>query len=254
MKILIANDDGIRAPGLRALIEALKPLGTVYVAAPAREQSGTGHSITVRDPIRVREYFIEGVKHAWVIGGTPADCVKIALGRLIPEKMDLVVSGINHGSNLGSDVLYSGTVSAAAEGVIMGCPAIAFSLDSYDHNADMSACARFARRLIEDYRALDIVPGELINVNVPPMPYEQLKGVRFTKLGRRSYGNLFEERRDPRGTPYYWMGGAVEDEAQDDDSDVAAVKAGYISVTPLNLDLTDYRTLELYRQQRPLEI
>ncbi|MDO4541001.1 MAG: 5'/3'-nucleotidase SurE [Syntrophomonadaceae bacterium] len=253
MKLLIANDDGINAPGLSALVTALKGLGTIYVAAPAHEQSGTGHCITVRDPIRVRRHTIEGAEDAWVIGGTPADCVKIALAKLAPPKIDLVVSGINHGYNLGSDVLYSGTVSAAAEGVIMGCPSIAFSLGDHDPRADLTVCIRFARQLIEEHRALDIVPGELLNVNFPPLPAERIRGVRFTKLGRRSYGNLFEERHDPRGNSYYWMGGAIEDEMQDEDSDVLAVDAGYISITPLSLDLTNYRTLEVYREKHVLK-
>ena len=254
MRILLANDDGIKAPGLHALAEALEPLAELYVVAPAREQSGTGHGITVRDPIRVRDYQIAGVKQSWVVAGTPADCVKIALARLVPENIDLVVAGINHGANLGSDVLYSGTVSAAAEGVVMGCPSIAFSLNSHDRHADMGMAAQFAHTLIGQYGAMDIVPGELLNVNFPSLMQSELQGVRFTRLGRRSYGNMFEERLDPMGNRYFWMGGGLLDLEQESDSDVRAVNEGYISITPLSLDLTDFRSLELYRRRSDIEI
>jgi len=246
MRILLTNDDGIHAEGIRALIKELSKIAEIYLVAPDRERSGTGHSITVFEPIKVVKTNLPGVKQGWVVGGTPVDCVKMAIARLIDEKIDLVVSGINHGSNLGTDVLYSGTVSAAAEGVIMGCPSLAVSLNSRDnHNFDFAA--PFTRRVVSMLMKQGIDKSTLININVPAIPSADMKGIRFTKLGLRNYDNLFEERQDPRGNTYYWLGGGVLEEEQDPESDVYAVDHGYISVTPINLDLTDYKLIHQYR-------
>ena len=248
MRILLTNDDGINVKGLHALVNELDTLAEIYVAAPDHERSGTGHSITVFDPIRAAAVKIAGAKKGWVIGGTPVDCVKLALNRLITEKIDLVISGINHGSNLGTDVLYSGTVSAAAEGVIMGCPAIAVSLDTYSEDADFTFTARLIRRIVTSVMLEGIERTTLLNINVPFLPDEQIEGIRITKLGLRNYDNLFEERLDPRGNTYYWLGGGVLREEQHVDSDVYAVENGYISITPIHLDLTDYQLMERYRR------
>jgi 5'-nucleotidase len=175
------------------------------------------------------------------------DCVKLAICKLINEHVDLVISGINHGSNLGTDVLYSGTVSAAAEGVILGSPSLAVSLDSERVDADFNFCSRFIRRLITGIMKPDMDKTTLLNVNVPARPQQDIKGVRITRLGVRNYGNLFEERRDPRGNIYYWMGGGIIAEKQEPDSDVLAVEQGYVSVTPIHLDLTDYNLINKYR-------
>ncbi|MDI9466253.1 MAG: 5'/3'-nucleotidase SurE [Bacillota bacterium] len=247
MRILLTNDDGIQANGLRSLVRELGPIAELYLAAPDRERSGTGHSITVFEPIKAVPTSISGVKQAWIVGGTPVDCVKLALARLIEGKIDLVVSGINHGPNLGTDVLYSGTVSAAAEGVIMGCPSIAVSLNAEGGDLDFSLAARFTRQMVQLARKEGIEPTTLININVPALPEENIKGVRITKLGVRNYDNLFEERRDPRGNTYYWMGGGVVEEDQDAQSDVTAVQEGYISITPIHLDLTDYRLIDTFK-------
>lgn len=247
MRILLTNDDGIHAQGIHALVKELSSIAEIYLAAPDRERSGTGHSITVFEPIKVVKTSITGVKQGWIIAGTPVDCVKMAIARLVNEKIDLVVSGINHGSNLGTDVLYSGTVSAAAEGIIMGSPSLAVSLNSQD-SFDFDFAAKFTRRVVTLLMQQGIEKSTLVNINVPALPEAQIKGVKFTKLGVRNYDNLFEERQDPRGNTYYWMGGGIVQEEQDSESDVFAVDHGFISVTPIHLDLTDYQLISKYRQ------
>lgn len=247
MKILVTNDDGIAARGIYALINELKLIADLYVASPDRERSATGHSITVFEPIKAVRKNIADVHGAWVIGGTPVDCVKLAISRLVPDDVDLVISGINHGPNLGTDVLYSGTVSAAAEGVIMGIPSIAVSLDSYEEDMDFAFAAKFVKRMVLTLMKAGIEPQTLLNVNIPPLPEDRIKGIRITKLGTRNYENLFEERQDPRGNSYYWMGGGIKDEEQDPESDVTALENSFISITPINLDLTDYRLIQQYK-------
>ncbi len=247
MRILLTNDDGIHARGMHALIKELQNIAELYVSSPDRERSGTGHSITVFDPIKVMPTKIEGAKEAWIVGGTPVDCVKLALSRLVEGTVDLVVSGINHGPNLGTDVLYSGTVSAAAEGVIMGVPAIAVSLNDYTAEMNSDFAALFTRNLVRTVTRQGIKSTTLVNVNIPAFKPQDIKGIRITRLGVRNYDNLFEERKDPRGNSYYWMGGGVVRDMQPLDSDVAAVEEGYISITPINLDLTDYRLMEEYQ-------
>ena len=247
MKILITNDDGIHARGIHALIKELSEIAELYLVAPDRERSGTGHSITVFDPLKVVSTTVPGVKQAWIVGGTPVDCVKIAIARLIEEKIDLVISGINHGSNLGTDVLYSGTVSAAAEGIIMGCPSLAISLDSDRNDVEFEFAALFTRQLVTTLMHWGIEPQTMVNINIPALQHSEINGIRVSKLGRRNYENLFEERQDPRGNTYYWMGGGILQEEQDPDSDVYAVEQGYISVTPIHLDLTNYQLISRYK-------
>lgn len=248
MNILLTNDDGINAEGIRALVRELSTLGDLYVVAPDRERSGTGHSITVFEPILTQQLEINGAKSAWIVKGTPVDCVKLALGKLLREKIDLLVSGINHGPNLGTDVLYSGTVSAAAEGVIMGVPSVAISLNSYQGEMDFSFSARFTRNFIKTVTRRGIGRNTMVNINIPSLPPQEIKGMRITRLGVRNYDNLFQERRDPRGNKYYWLGGGVRKEDQERESDVLALEENFISITPLHLDLTDYRLIEEYKQ------
>ncbi len=246
MRILLTNDDGIHAKGIHSLIAELSSIAEVYLVAPDRERSGTGHSITVFEPIKAVEAKLPGIVAGWIVGGTPVDCVKLAMSKLVKD-VDIVVSGINHGPNLGTDVLYSGTVSAAAEGIIMGAPSIAVSLDSYDLNMNFNFASKFTRTVVETVMQRKIDPTTLLNVNIPFNPDEKVKGIRVTKLGVRNYDNLFEERRDPRGNTYYWLGGGVKEEEQEKDSDVVAVQEGYISITPINLDLTDYKLIAEYK-------
>lgn len=247
MRILLTNDDGIYAAGLQALVNELSALAEIFVVAPDRERSGTGHSITVFEPIKVQQAKVAAAKKSWTVGGTPVDCVKLAISKLIDEKIDLVVSGINHGPNLGTDVLYSGTVSAAVEGVIMGVPAIAVSLNSYQREMDFSFAARFTRKAVKILKSQGIQQDTVLNINIPALATESIKGMRITKLGVRNYDNLFEERQDPRGNTYYWMGGGVMEEPQEADSDVKAVQDSYISITPIHFDLTDYRLIQEYK-------
>lgn len=243
MRILLTNDDGIYAAGIHALLPVLCELGEVSIVAPDRERSATGHGITVHHPLRVQHYNIpDDCSSAWMVDGTPADCVKLAIEALLPVKPDLVVSGINLGSNLGTDVLYSGTVSAAVEGIILGVPAIAVSLTEIN-NADFSCAARITKGVIIEMLKNGLPPNTLLNVNVPPGQTKDLKGIAVTKLGNRRYENTFDRREDPRGRVYYWLAGKPAEIFNDPDSDIAAVENGYVSVSPVHFDLTNYRIM-----------
>ena len=248
MRILLTNDDGIRAPGIRALWEWLHDDAEIVVAAPAQQQSATGHSITVYHPIWVNEHSFStpGVT-GWRIGGTPADSVKIALDTLMAEPPDLIISGINHGPNLGTDVLYSGTVSAAVEGAMHGIPAIAISLAT-DGDPDFRPAAEFCHKLVRQIIEQKLPAFSLLNVNVPPVPSAEIQGISITKLGHIEYENAFEKRVDPRGRTYYWMAGTAMDTDNAGDSDVAAIRANRISLTPIHFDLTDYTLLNNLQQ------
>lgn len=241
MTILISNDDGIHAPGLQALVQCLQDLDEIYVVAPDRERSATGHGITVHRPLRLEPVSLPDLKaRAWAVDGTPADCVKLAVEDLLPGPPTLVVAGINQGANLGTDVLYSGTVSAAIEGVINGCPALAVSLTSYGHR-DFSTAAAVARQMVTRILEQGLPRGVLLNINVPAA---KPRGTRITRLGHRRYVNIFHKRTDPRGRIYYWMAGEPLDvEENNDDTDVQAIKNNFISITPIQLDLTDYHSL-----------
>ncbi len=255
MRILLSNDDGILAPGLLELKKALNHLGEIHVVAPEKERSGTGHGITAHKPLRPKQVQLGDGSIGWSVNGTPADCVKLAIDALLPAQPDVVVSGINRGPNLGTDVLYSGTVSAAIEGTINGIPSIAVSLASYEYENFKEAAAFVARILPL------LSPGEkrtskftLINVNVPP---GSPRGIKITRLGTRRYVNVFHKRIDPRGGVYYWMAGEPEDSAPenpvvDADVDWDAVKNGFVSITPLHFDLTDYKVIPGIQKLLPL--
>jgi 5'-nucleotidase len=251
VRILLTNDDGISAPGIQALWKSLAEIGDVAVVAPTSERSATSQAITVHHPIRVDEYCIDQPNVCgWRIDGTPTDCVKIAVEALLDAPPDIVVSGVNHGPNLGTDVLYSGTVSAAIEGAMYGLPAVAFSLNSWQ-SQDFTAAANFAKRLVTTVlEKKSLPPHTLLNVNVPAVPERDIKGVKVTKLGVVQYANIFERRLDPRGRTYYWMGGSIVDSQNSPDSDVAAVKEGYITVTPIHFDLTNYKIMDAIQDWR----
>jgi len=245
LHILLTNDDGIAAPGIKALWEELSDFAKITVVAPDSEKSATSQAITVHHPIRVDEYFMENPDiRAWRVGGTPTDCVKLALEALLPGYPDLVISGINQGPNLGTDVLYSGTVSAAIEGAMHGLPAIAVSLDSW-HPYDFTPTARIIANLIKKMVLGSLPRYTLLNVNVPAKPADELAGITITKLGVRQYENTFERRQDPRGRVYYWMGGKIMATDNDPDSDVMTVSRGEVSVTPIHFDLTNYELMHL---------
>jgi len=240
MLILISNDDGIYAPGINALRQTLEQLAEVVVVAPDRQRSATGLGITIHKPLRAEEVNFPGSKSkGFAVNGTPSDCVKLAIQALLPAKPDLVVSGINLGANLGTDVLYSGTVSAALEAVINDVPAIAISLASWE-NQDFSYAADVSCRLIKLVMKKVLPVETLLNVNIPvKADTKSSPGICVTRLGKRRYENTFEKRQDPRGKNYYWMGGEVLDLEAEPDTDIGCVKNGDISVTPLLFDVTD---------------
>ena len=245
LRILLTNDDGIAAPGIAALWRAVRDLGEVTVVAPDSERSAVGHAITLADPLRVADY--EGpdglVGHA--VSGTPADCVKIAVRAILPRPPDLVLSGINQGANMGTNLLYSGTVSAATEAAMLGVPAAAISLADR-HFSDFSAAAACARRIAVEIGRRGLPRGISLNVNVPPLPAAAIRGTVLARQGRVRVLEWFDRRIDPRERHYYWMvAERLEDEADAGSSvDDAVVSAGFISVTPINFDLTDERMLE----------
>ncbi|MBD2020956.1 5'/3'-nucleotidase SurE [Leptolyngbya sp. FACHB-36] len=247
MKLLISNDDGIFSQGVRSLADTLAEAGhEVTVVCPDQERSATGHGLTLHHPIRAE--IVESVFHptvkAWACSGTPADCVKLALWALLDSPPDFVLSGINHGSNLGTDVLYSGTVSAAMEGVIEGIPAIAFSLTSFS-SREFQPAATFARSLIAQLAEQPLPELLLLNVNVPAVEQAAIAGVALTRQGVRRYIDVFDKRVDPRGRTYYWLSGELleeveqpADELEHVPTDVQAIRDNYITITPLQYNLT----------------
>jgi len=231
--VVLTNDDGVHAPGLAALEKALAELGDVYVVAPEREQSACGHALTLHRPLRA----LPMGERRFSVNGTPSDCVNMAVLGFLPETPVLIVSGINHGANLGDDVTYSGTVSAAMEGTILGVPSIAVSLID---GGDFEVAGRVAR-LIAMRVLVGGLPGNtLLNVNVPPKPP---RGIRMTRLGHRVYKEKIVEQTDPRGRSHYWIGGGEARWDDVDGTDMGAVHDGYVSLTPLHLDLTNHRAL-----------
>jgi 5'-nucleotidase len=240
MRILVTNDDGYLAGGIQTLARAAAKLGNVTVVAPDREQSATSHSLTLHYPLRVRAPS-EGVQ---VVDGTPTDCVMLAIGALLDERPDVVLSGINHGPNLGDDVLYSGTVAAAMEATILGIPAIALSYAGKDHErlGDWDAVlVVLLKQLVE---RTDFPAETLLNVNLPAVAPESVAGVRVTSLGRRAYVGSLTRAADPNGREYFWIGGGESKWWGGPDSDFRAIHEHCISVTPLHLDLTNYRLME----------
>lgn len=241
--ILISNDDGIEAPGLQRLAEKLKEFANVYVSAPFRQQSAVGHSITIFYPLRAHEHFINGEFFGIAVDGTPADAVKLGVLWFFKDiKFDLIVSGINHGSNTAINIIYSGTVSGAAEGSILGIPSIAISLTSFEKN-DFTVPAKISAKLIVQLlkKGPDkIKPGTILNINIPAVPESEIKGVKITKQGKSYWEDSFEVRADPNGRDYYWLTGRMVITDKSNSNDIIAVKENYISITPLHYDLTDY--------------
>lgn len=234
MRILVTNDDGIHAPGLRALVEALRDVGEVTVVAPERERSAISHAITMTEPLRA--WPVGGFDApAWAVSGTPVDCVLLAVKELMPEPPDVVAAGINRGANIGEDVWYSGTVSAAREGGLLGYPALAFSVTGFT-GLDFRAAAACARRLVP--LAAERLPADtILNVNVPNLPPDRVGPIVLCTQGRRHYRSTFEQRQDPRGGTYYWLGAGQPIDEPIDGTDVAAIAAGRIAVTPICLDV-----------------
>jgi 5'-nucleotidase len=250
MHILVTNDDGIQAPGLLTLAQAMRKIGHVTVFAPDRNWSASGHVKTLERPIRVTETLLADGTAAYMSDGAPSDCVALPLLGYV-EKVDLVVSGINPYSNIGHDVTYSGTVTAAMEAVIAGVPGIAFSLASQDKPAgvpeDYGPAGELARRVVQKVLESRPPEGVVLNVNIPYLSVEEIKGFLVTRQGLRVYRDVLDRRVDPRGRPYYWIGGEAPTGVNEEGTDVGALAAGYVSITPLQLDLTNYKALDLLK-------
>lgn len=241
--ILVTNDDGIHSAGIAALTKALKDIGDVYVVAPDRERSAAGHSLTLHRPLKAEQ--IE--ERMFSVNGTPTDCVALAVHKILPRKPDLVASGINKGANLGDDVTYSGTVSAAIEGTILSVPSFAISLAGdrpFHFEVALPFAAQIARYILDTSLPYDT----LLNVNVPNIAADAIKGMKMTKLGKRIYDNAIQEVQSPWGDKHYWIGGGKPYWEHGEDMDIQAIVDGYVSVTPIHLDLTNYEALSMLKK------
>ncbi|NMB82548.1 MAG: 5'/3'-nucleotidase SurE [Ignavibacteria bacterium] len=246
MKILISNDDGIDSPGIAALANEMKKIGDVTVIAPRTEQSAVGHAITMKIPLRITEYHKNGDFFGYAIDGTPADCLKIGIRNILKTRPDIVLSGINNGSNTAINIIYSGTVSAAREAAIMDLPAIAVSQTSHDAK-DFSYSAKIASSLVMQVLKRGLPTGTLLNVNVPNLPEKDIAGILLTQQGKSKWDDVYEERIDPYGKKYYWLTGSLMETDNDLITDQFAIKNNYVSITPIHFDLTDYKTFDSMR-------
>lgn len=246
MRILLTNDDGVTSEGLLALHTALAPDHQVAIIAPDRNWSISGHNRTMDRPVRVSQVRLQDGTPAYATDGSPADCVALAALGFLPEVPELVVSGINHGFNLGDDITYSGTVAAGMEAVINGMPAVAVSTD-INPVWQIEVAATAVARLVDQVSKRGLERYILLNVNVPSLPHDEIRGVQITRLGKRIYEDQLIEREDPKGRKYYWMGGLQVTNHPEEGTDVAAIEAGYVSITPIHLDLTNHHLLETLR-------
>lgn len=246
--ILITNDDGVTAPGIRALVEAVKHLGKVVVVAPDKPQSGMGHAITIGHPLRLHPaHILDGVE-AWQCSGTPVDCVKLAVDKVLHRKPDICLSGINHGANHSINVIYSGTMSAALEASIESIPSIGFSLLDHSLEADFTGAQKYAPILVEQLLNNTFDKHLCLNVNIPNVPADLLKGLKVCRQAYAKYEEKFDERKDPTGKNYYWLTGEFLNFDKGKDTDVWALEHNYISVVPVQFDLTDYRLKAILEQ------
>ncbi len=241
--ILISNDDGITAPGIKALIEAMKPLGELVIVAPDSPQSGMGHAVTISKPLRLDKTDFYGDITAYQCSGTPADCVKLAVDKVLHRKPDLLVSGINHGSNSSINVLYSGTMSAAMEGAIEGIPSAGFSLCNYAYDADFSLAQKIAQQIAKNIIQNGLPVGTLLNVNIPNVDAASLKGVRICRQANAKWQEEFDERRDPNGRRYFWLTGKFINNDKGEDTDEWALANQFASVVPVHFDLTAHHAI-----------
>jgi 5'-nucleotidase len=244
MRILLSNDDGIFAPGLLAMHSALEGLGEVDVVAPAAVQSGGSHAITIRTPVMWRTVNVNDQFHGTAVEGTPADCVKLAIHAVLDQRPDLVISGINAGLNTGVHLIYSGTVAAAIEAAILGCPAVAVSMAIY-RDMDFNKAARLTRLLLDQILNCGIKPGQVMNINIPEFKPGWPRGVRVERQSIKPMAEELEKRTDPNGREYYWLGGDYSILTDQAETDRKAIKEGYVCITPLQFDLTDTSTLDL---------
>ncbi len=247
--ILVSNDDGITANGIYALIEVAREFGDVVVVAPDSHQSGKSHALTMGKPLRLKEtHVMDGVR-AYACSGTPSDCMKIAFDVVLDRKPDLCLSGINHGTNVATNVIYSGTMAAAMEGALIGVNSIGLSIYEYDHGADLTEAKVYTRQLIELALNKDMPASKLINVNFPPQELGKVKGMRICKQANAKWKERFDERTDPFGRKYYWLTGDFVNHDESKDSDVNALSQGYISIVPIQHDYTAREDLSFYKDQ-----
>jgi 5'-nucleotidase len=246
--LFITNDDGISAKGIRSLIEVAQTFGDVLIIAPDKPQSGMGHAITVNQILRLEKSVLFPDLEAYTCSGTPVDCVKLGIYEVMKRKPDLILSGINHGLNSASNVLYSGTMSAAVEGAMENIPSIGFSLDSFDSNADFSA-AKEAVKMVLEYAVKNTFPDHVcLNVNIPNVQKEALKGIKVCRQAHAFWEDRFDKRIDQFGNPYYWLTGEFKNEDHAEDTDLFALNEGFVSVVPTQFDLTAYKALENFKK------
>jgi 5'-nucleotidase len=247
--IFITNDDSLHAKGIASLIEAARSFGDIVVIAPDKPQSGMGHAITIHDPIRLNASTIfEGIE-AYSCSGTPVDCVKLGVYEILHRKPDLLLSGINHGSNASTNVLYSGTMSAAVEGAMEHIPSIGFSLDNFDQDADFSAAIKVAKQVIETVLNNGLPQGVCLNVNIPNVSISDLKGIKVCRQAYAFWEDRFDKRTDPHGKTYYWLTGTFDSHEDADDTDLRALAAGFASIVPTQFDLTAHAALKTLNEQ-----
>lgn len=243
--ILVTNDDGITAPGIAALVEVMKTLGDVVVVAPDKAQSGMGHAITINSTLRIHKSKIYGVKEEFSCTGTPVDCVKFAVNKIMKRKPDLCVSGINHGTNMSINVIYSGTMSAAVEGAIEGIPSIGFSLSDYTLEADFTASKKIVKKIAEQVLKNGLPAGVCLNVNIPKLKYDLIKGIKVCRQAKATWIERFDERKDPTGQTYYWLTGKFENfDLNEKDTDVWALENNYVSIVPTQFDMTAHQVIK----------
>lgn len=246
MTILVTNDDGVHSSGLMALFKAMKELGEAYVVAPDRERSAAGHSLTLHKPLKVQSLR----ERVWCINGTPTDCVAIAVEKILPGRPSLIISGINRGENLGDDITYSGTVAAAMEGTILGIPSIAVSLSLDDkHPLHYETAAHFATEAVIHVMENPLPFDTLLNINIPNLPLKDIKGLKFTRQGKRTFTGAIHEYFSPSGEQHFWLGGGQSVSKGGDNTDILAVADGFVSITPLHLDLSNHKAIEIIRDK-----
>lgn len=247
--ILVTNDDGINAPGIRELIDIMNEIGEVYVVAPDKPQSGMGHAVTIHSTIRAEKMYNENdTRREWACSGTPVDCVKLAIDQLLPRKPDICVSGINHGSNSSINVIYSGTMSAAIEGGIEGIPSVGFSLCDFSYTANFKAARRHIKSICENILQYGLPEGIVLNVNIPKAEEKDIKGIKICRQAVAHWDEEFDRRIDPKGKTYYWMTGNWCNTDKGDDTDEWALNNNYISIVPTQYDLTAYHFIEKIKQ------
>ncbi len=242
--ILVTNDDGIDAKGLASLVAVAQGFGEVVVVAPDKPQSGMGHAITIHDPLRLTNSDLHAPSAAYACSGTPVDCVKLGIYEVLHKKPDLILSGVNHGENSSTNVLYSGTMSAAIEGAMEGIPAIGFSLANFAPDADFSATQYYIEQVLTLFFQNGLAPNTCLNVNIPDLPLDQIKGIRVVKQAHAYWADRFEKRQDQYGRTYFWLTGEFSDLDQRPDTDLHALKEGYVSIVPTQFDLTAYAHIQ----------